>query len=91
MRFKNLEGKPARENPKRHYLLGVDLSCYKWYQSQTLGDVPTRRLNPEGGWTQGSVLARTLGPEGSELGGPTSVGEGNECYRGCRVTKGGGL
>ena len=56
----------------------MDLGCYKWYQSQTLGDsneeteprrgwtqggVPARMLGPEGGWTQGGVPARTLGPE----------------------------
>ena len=35
----------------------------QWYQSQTPNDVPTRRLNPKGGWTPGSVLAMTLGLE----------------------------
>ena len=29
----------------------VGLGCYKWYQSQTSGNVSARRLSPEGGWT----------------------------------------
>ena len=33
----------------RIILLMVDLSCYKWYQSQTSGGVPVRTLNLEGG------------------------------------------
>ena len=31
------------------YLLMVGLGRYKWYQSQTPGNVPMRRLSPEGG------------------------------------------
>ena len=34
------------------------------------------------------MLARLLGPERGGLGGPTSIGEGNECQRGCWVPKG---
>ena len=67
MRFKNLEGKPERESPKRQYLLAVGLGRYKWYQSQTPGDVPAKRLSPGGGWTRGGVLARTLAPKGGEV------------------------
>ena len=57
----------------------VGLDGYKWYQSQTTGNVPVRRLSSEGEWTRGGVLARMLGLEGGGLGGPTSIGEGNEC------------
>ena len=32
---------------------------------------------------------RTLGPEVGGLEGPTSIGEGNECQRGCWALKGG--
>ena len=39
------KGKVQREQ----YLLAVGLSRYKWYQSQTPGDVPARRLSPEEG------------------------------------------
>ena len=38
------KGKPHRGQ----YLLAVDLSRYKWYQSQIPGDVPAGRLSPEG-------------------------------------------
>ena len=55
--------------------MGFD--CYKWYQSQTPGDVPARRLSSKGG-----VLARTLSPKEGGLGGPMLIGEGNECERG---------
>ena len=40
-----------------------------------MDDVPVRRLSHEWRWTRGSVLARTQGPEGGGLGGPTSIGE----------------
>ena len=41
----------------------VDLGRYKWYQSQTLANVPTMRLSPEGGWTRGGVPVRMLDPK----------------------------
>ena len=68
----------------------VGLGRYKWYQSQTLGNVPARRLFPEGG-KHGTVLPiRTLGPEegwvwwGSHIDGrkeqvPASSPEGVDC------------
>ena len=37
------------------------------------------RLSPEGGWTQGGVLARTLTSKGGGLGDSTLIGEGNKC------------
>ena len=48
--------------------------------------MPARRLNPEGGWTPGGVLARTLGPKVGGLGG-------HRLEKGTSVTgtKGGGL
>ena len=47
--------------------------------SQTSGNVPARRLFPEGGYTRGGVLVRTLGPERGGFGeGPTLIGERNE-------------
>jgi len=50
--------------PKQTISARVGLGCYKWYPSQT----------------PGGVLARTLGPQGSELWDPTLVGEGNETF-----------
>ena len=44
-RFKTL-----RESQKRQYLVSVDLSYYKWYQSLTLGSMPARTLGPQEGW-----------------------------------------
>ena len=66
----------------------MGLGCYKWYQSQTPGDVSTRRLNLKGECTPGDVPMRMLGSKGGELGGPTSIGEGNEGQRGRWVLKG---
>ena len=52
------------------YLLAVGLSLYKWYQSQAPCNVSA---------------SKDHGPRrGGGLGGPTSIGEGNECQRGCR-------
>ena len=48
MRFKNLEGKPGRESAKRTIFPKMGLDRYKWYQSQTPGDVPERTLAPKG-------------------------------------------
>ena len=77
-RFKNLDGKSERENPKRTISASGGLDGYKWYQSQTPDDVPARRLTPkevdtrrcankdagpQRGWTQGGVPTRTLGPK----------------------------
>ena len=80
----NSEGKVQREQ----YELAMGFGYYKWYQSQTLGDVLARRLSPKGRWTQGGVPAMMLGHEGSGLGGPTSIGEGNKCQRGRWAPKG---
>ena len=67
--------KPWGEAQREQYLLAVGLGCYSWYQSQTLGGVPVRTVSPEGG----------------RLWGPTSIGAGNKCQRGCWAPMGGGL
>ena len=48
----------------------MGLDRYKWYQSQTLENVPVRRLSPKGkgGCTRSGVPARMLGPEGGRFG-----------------------
>ena len=71
MRFTNLEGKSERESSKRTVSI-VRLGCYKWYQSQTLGGVPTRILGPE----ERVDCEWTL------------IGERNECQRERRAPKG---
>ena len=75
-------GSPKGKTQRGQYLLTIDLGRYKWYQSQTPCDVPARRLNSKRGWTWGDVPATMLDPEGCELRGPTSIGEGNEYQRG---------
>ena len=49
--LKTLSESPGGKTYREQYLLVVDLSRYKWYQSQTPGDVSVRRLSPEEGWT----------------------------------------
>ena len=43
------------------------------------GRCANEEAEPRRGWTRGSVPTRTLGPMGGGLGGPTSIGEVNEC------------
>ena len=42
----------------------------------------SEETEPQRGWTRGDVPARTMGPVRRWIGGPTSIGEGNECQRG---------
>ena len=49
MPFQNLEDKSESESLKRTISADGGLGAYKWYQSQTLGDVSARRLCLEGG------------------------------------------
>ena len=47
--LKTLRGSTKEKAQRGQYLLVVSMGYYKWYQSQTPGDVQTRRLSPEGG------------------------------------------
>ena len=49
MRFKDLRESLKGKAQRGQYLLTVDLGCHKWYQRQTLDDVPAFLLFPEGG------------------------------------------
>ena len=66
----------------------MELDCYKWYQSQTLGDVPARRLNPKRGGHKVVCQQGRWAPKGGGLGGPhrlekgTSVNENVGSQRG---------
>ena len=62
--LKTLRGSPEGKAQREQYLLAVGLGCYKWYQSQTSGDVPVKTLGPQGVW-----IVR-----------PTLVGEENETF-----------
>ena len=59
----SLKGKAQREQ----YLLTVGLGRYKWYQSQTSGDVPARRLFPEGGRHEAKCQTGRWAPKGVDL------------------------
>ena len=62
--LETLKGSLKGKTQRGQYLLAAGLVRYKWYQSQTPGDVPTRRVSLEGGLTRCGVPARMLGPEG---------------------------
>ena len=80
--LKTLRGSLKGKVQGKQYLLAVGLDGYKWYQSQTLGDVLARRLSLNEGWRRGDVPAWTLGPKVGGLGGSTLIGEENKCQRG---------
>ena len=44
-----------------------------------IGRCVSEEAEPRRGWTRGGMPAKTLDPEGVWIGGPTSIGEGNEC------------
>ena len=80
--------KPWGKVQRGQYLVVVDLGCYKWYQSQTPGDVTTRRLSLEEGWPRDGMLARTLDSKGgwivrSHMGWG---GEQNILYKGVETS-----
>ena len=77
--FKTLRGSSKGKTQRGQYLLVVGLGHYKWYQSQTRGDVSTRRLSPEGCGHEAVCWQGRWGPKGVNWGGPTSIGERNEC------------
>ena len=66
--LKTLRGSLKGNAERGQYLLAVSLGCYKWYQRQTPGDVPAKRLSLERGWTRGGVPTRMLGLEGGWIG-----------------------
>ena len=77
--LKTLRGTRKRKAQRGQYLLAVGLGRYKWYQSQILGNVQVRRLFPEGVDTR-RCASKDAGSEGGGFGGgPTSIGEKNEC------------
>ena len=76
MRFKNLEGKPERENPKRTISTSGRLGPLQMISEPHIGRCANEETEPRGG---------------DKLGGPTSIGERNECHRGYWTPKEGGL
>ena len=67
----------------------VGLGRYKWYQSQTPGDVPARRLVPRRAVDTRQCASKNTRPRrGVDL---VEVPARNECQQGCWAPKGGGL
>ena len=58
------------------YLLAAGLSRYKWYQSQTRGDLPLRRLSPEGGGYEAVCQQGRWTPKGVDWGVPHQLEKG---------------
>ena len=92
MCFEALRGSPKGKAQRGQYLLAVDLSRYRWYQSQTPDDVSAfslffERVSAfslffEGGWIKDGVPVRMLSPKGGGFScGPTLIGERNKCQR----------
>ena len=80
-RFKNLE--PERESPNRTISASGGLGPLQIISELGTEQRASEEAEPQRGWTRGGMPARTLDSEGGELEGPTSIGEGNECQRGC--------
>ena len=66
--LKTLKGSPKGKAQRGQYLLTVSLGHYKWYQSQTLGDVPMRRLSPKRGGNE-AVCQQGRWPRRGWIGG----------------------
>ena len=91
MRFKNLEGKSERESPKRTMSASGGLGLL-----QMISKLDIRRCASEETKLQRGVDTRRCASKDAELrrgwiGGPTLIGEGNECQQGRWAPKGGGL
>ena len=70
-----------RNGPKRTISTSGGLGLLQMVSQPDTGRCVNEEAEPQKGWTQDSVPAKTLGPEGG-LGVPTSIGEGNECQQG---------
>ena len=91
MDFKNFEGKLERESPKRTIYTSGGLELLQMVSESDTRQCVGEEAKPQRGWTQGSVPARTLGPEGGWIEGFHIIGEGNECQQGRWAPKENGL
>ena len=87
--FKNLEGKPERESPKRTISANGGLGLLQLVSEPDTGRCASKEAKPQRGSEHEAVCQqrRWASKEGG-LGGPTSIGEGNECQRGRWTPKG---
>ena len=83
--------KTLRESPRGTVSASGEFGLLQMVLELDTGLCVSKVVEPQTGWTPDGVLARTLDPKGGGLGGPTPIGEGNECQRGCWTSKGGGL
>ena len=51
----------------------------------------SEEVDPQRGMDMRRCASKDARPRRGGFGGPTSIGEENECQRGCWVLKGGGL
>ena len=72
------------------YLLAVGLGRYKWYQSQTLGNVPARS-SPEGGVDTRRCVSKDAGSRMGWIGGSHIDGRREQVSTRTLALKGGGL
>ena len=71
-----------RQSPKRTISAIDGFRQLQMVSESDTEQCANEEAEPRRRWTQGGVPVRTLGPERRWIGGPTSIGEGNECQRG---------
>ena len=67
--MKALKGSSRGKAQRGQYLPAMGLDCYKWYQSQTPGDVPVKRLFPKEGRHEAVCEQGRWAPKGVDLVG----------------------
>ena len=84
--FKNLEGKPERESPKRTISASGGLELLQMVPGPNIGQCASEEAEPQKGVDKRQCASKNVGPQRGWIGG-----QGNECLRGRWATKGGGL
>ena len=87
--LKTLRGSPKGKVRRGQYLLAVGLGSYKWYQSQTLNDVPVRRLSPKGCEHEAMCQQGRWPPKGWIEGVPHQLKKGTSASKDAKSWRGG--
>ena len=83
MRFKNLEGKPEKESPKRTISASDALRLLQMVSEPDTGRCASEEAEPQRGVDTKRYARKDAGPpKGGGLGSSTLIGKGNECQRG---------